>query len=126
MDRKFAAFVETLAPKLTQLLEMPPLRYGQLPIDMPVSGVCLFSEGNTHLYVRRSNTLRGRHGRHCRPGATHRQAAFAFQLARHQTGVKEASYKPGAGSRAGLMELPEFNAAFVCLRSNEVRLHGTV
>jgi hypothetical protein len=126
MDRKFAAFVETLAPKLTQLLEMPPLRYGQLPIDMPVSGVYLFSEGNTHLYVRRSNTLRGRHGRHCRPGATHRQAAFAFQLARHQTGVKEASYKPGAGSRAGLMELPEFNAAFVCLRSNEVRLHGTV
>jgi hypothetical protein len=117
MDRKFAAFVETLAPKLTQLLEMPPLRYGQLPIDMPVSGVYLFSEGNTHLYVRRSNTLRGRHGRHCRPGATHRQAAFAFQLARHQTGVKEASYKPGAGSRAGLMELPEFNAAFVSAKA---------
>jgi hypothetical protein len=53
----------------------------------------------------------------CRPGATHRQAAFAFQLARLQTGLKDASYKPGAGSRAGLMELPEFAAAFVSAKA---------
>jgi hypothetical protein len=117
MDQKFAAFVETLAPKLAQLLEMPYLRYGELPADMPLSGVYLFSEGGTYLYAGRSNNLRSRHGRHCRPGATYRQAAFAFQLARHQTGLKVPSYKPGSGSRAGLMELPEFAAAFVSAKA---------
>jgi hypothetical protein len=35
MDKKFAAFVDTLAPKLTQLLEMPPLKYWDLPLDIP-------------------------------------------------------------------------------------------
>ena len=57
---------------------MPPLHYGELPLDMPLSGVYLFSEGGTHLYVGRSNNLRSRHGRHCGPGATHRQAASPF------------------------------------------------
>ena len=117
MDQKFAAFVETLTPKLTQLLTMTPLRYGELPRDMPLSGVYVFSEGGTHLYVGRSNNLRSRHGRHCRPGATHRQAAFAFQLARHQTGLKAASYKPGSGSRAGLIEQPAFLEAFVSAKA---------
>jgi hypothetical protein len=91
MDVEFAAFVETLTPKLTQHLEMSPLRYGEPPADMPLSGVHLFSEGGTYFYVGRSNSLRGRHGRRCRQGATYRQAAFAFQLARHQTGSKVAS-----------------------------------
>lgn len=117
MDHKFAAFVERLAPKLTELLAMSPIKYGHLPLDMPMSGVYLFSEGENNLYVGRSNNLRGRHGRHCRPGATHRQAAFAFQLARHQTGMKIASYKPGSGSRAGLMELPEFKDAFISAKA---------
>jgi hypothetical protein len=120
MDQKFAAFVETLAPKLTQLLAMPPLHYSELPVQMPLSGVYLFSEGQKHLYVGRSNDLRSRYGRHCRPGATHRQAAFAFQLARHQTGMTVASYKPGSGSREGLMEQPEFLEAFV---SAKARIH---
>jgi hypothetical protein len=61
-----------------QLLAMKPLPYGALPRSMPTSGVYLFTENGKHLYVGRSNALRGRHGRHCRPGATHRQAAFAF------------------------------------------------
>jgi hypothetical protein len=112
MDKKFAAFVETLAPKLTQLLEMSPLKHGELPLDMPLSGVYWFSEGQTHLYVGRSNNLRSRYGRHCSPGATHRQAAFAFPLARRQTGMLEASYMPGSESREGLLELPEFKQAF--------------
>jgi hypothetical protein len=57
MDKKFAAFVETLAPKLTLLLAMPTLKYGALPLDMPLCGVYLFSEGTRHLYVGRSNNL---------------------------------------------------------------------
>ncbi|SHK53744.1 hypothetical protein SAMN05444159_3517 [Bradyrhizobium lablabi] len=112
MDPKFARFVESLAPKLADLLVRPPVKAGALPRDMPMSGVYLFSEGTKHLCVGRSNTLRKRHGRHCLPGATYKQAAFAFQLAREATGSITASYRPGAASRAGLMEVPAFRDAF--------------
>ena len=47
----------------------------------------------------RSNGLGGRYGRHCRPGATYRQAAFAFQLAREATGHTKATYRAGPGRR---------------------------
>lgn len=82
MDLKFAALVETLAPKLERLLAMHPLANGALHKHMPQSGIYLFTEAGRHLYVGRSNVRRARYGRHCRPGATERQAAFAFQLAR--------------------------------------------
>lgn len=116
MDKKFAALVETLAPKLDQLLAMVPLQSGTLPRDMPASGIYLFSENGRHLYVGRSNVLRKRYGRHCRPGATHRSAAFAFQLARHATGKLIATYRAGEGSRAGLMLDPQFAAAFTAAK----------
>jgi hypothetical protein len=112
MDARFAAMVETLAPKLDCLLAMSPLTNGALPRDMPRSGVYLFTEAGRHLYVGRSNSLRGRYGRHCRLGATHRQAAFAFQLAREATGKTAASYRPGEGSRTGLMLDTAFAQAF--------------
>jgi hypothetical protein len=116
MDRKFAVLIETLEPKLERLLASPAVRYGSLPRDMPASGVYLFTENGKHLYVGRSNVLRKRHGRHCLPGATHRQAAFAFQLAREATGRTTASYKSGEGSLAGLMLDPAFAAAFIAAK----------
>jgi hypothetical protein len=122
MDPKFAALVETLAPKLERLLAMPPLAYGALPRAMPRSGVYLFTEAGRHLYVGRSNGLRGRYGRHCRPGATYRQAAFAFQLARQATGRTQAAYRAGAGSRAGLMGDPAFAAAFTAAKERIRRM----
>jgi hypothetical protein len=117
MDPKFATLVETLAPKLERLVTMPPLADGALPRDMPRSGVYLFTEAGRHLYVGRSNVLRGRHGLHCRPGATHRQAAFAFQLAREATGRTAVTYRAGDGSRAGLMLDPAFVAAFMAAKA---------
>jgi hypothetical protein len=117
MDSKFADLVETLAPKLGELLAMNPLRHGQLPMNMPKSGVYLFSESGQPMYVGRSNDLRARYGRHCRPGATHRQAAFAFQLARKATGRTLAAYRAGEGSRAGLMLDPKFAAAFTAAKA---------
>jgi hypothetical protein len=90
---------------------MPPCQAGTLPKVMPKQGVYLFSEGGQHLYVGRSNNIRGRYGRHCNPGATHRMAAFAFKLAREATGKMTASYKVGEDSRSGLMLNPEFLAA---------------
>jgi hypothetical protein len=75
LDRKFAALVDKLEPKLQSLLGMPLLTNGNLPRDMPRSGVYLFTECGRHLYVGRSNDLRSRYARHCRPGATHHRHA---------------------------------------------------
>src|SRR3954469_10884948 len=108
MDPRFAVLIDTLPAQLERLISMSPLRSGALPRDMPISGVYLFSENGKYMYVGRSNVLRKRHGRHCRPGATYKQAAFAFQLAREATGRTKASYRQGAESRKGLMEDPLF------------------
>jgi hypothetical protein len=116
MDARFAAMVETLAPKLDRLRAMSPLTNGKLPLNMPKSGVYLFTEFGRHLYVGRSNLLRARYGRHCRAGATYRQTAFAFQLAREATGRTAASYRPGEDSRAGLMLDPVFAQAFAAAK----------
>jgi hypothetical protein len=114
LDRhqKFADLVKTLAPKFEQLLACPPLPHRKLPSTMPKSGVYLFTESGQPMYVGRSNVLRQRYGRHCRPGATYRQAAFAFQLAREQTDHRKAAYKAGENSRKGLMGNKAFAAAF--------------
>src|SRR5690242_4303450 len=116
MDAGFATLVEGLHGKLDRLLAMAPLKYGGLPKDMPLSGVYLFSETGVPLYVGRSNCMRARHGRHCKPGATHKQAAFAFQLARQATGRFKPSYRPGEDSRAGLMQDPVFVGAFTAAK----------
>jgi hypothetical protein len=112
MHPTFTKLLEGLHPKYEQLMAMSPCRAGKLPKDMPKQGVYLFSEGGVHLYVGRSNKIRARYGRHCNPGATHKMAAFAFKLAREATGKTTASYKPGDDSRKGLMQNPEFSAAF--------------
>jgi predicted GIY-YIG superfamily endonuclease len=108
MDIQFARLVETLAPKLEQLVTMKPLQYGRLPLNMPEKGVYLFSDGRKHLYIGRSNVLRKRYYRHfqSRYGAT-----FAFLLARKETGRLLRSYKKGDDSREGLMADPTFSAA---------------
>ena len=113
MDPRFSGLVETQAPKLEQLLAMPPMQYGQLPVRMPEKGVYLFSAGRKHLYIGRSNVLRKRFYRHfqSRHGAT-----FAFLLARKETGRIERSYKRGENSREGLMKDPAFNSAFLAAK----------
>ena len=54
--------------------------------------------------------------RHGSPGATHKQAAFAFRLAREATGNLKATYKT-EGSRDRLIEDPEFKAAFTSAKA---------
>jgi hypothetical protein len=92
-------------------MAMNPMKIRELPKDCPSSGIYLLSECDQHLYVGRSNGIRGRLGRHSRPGATHRMAAFAFRLAREATGFLQPTYAK-VGSRAQLMESPEFKMAF--------------
>jgi len=113
MDAKFVAHVESLRPKLHDLLAMESVSPSRLPRDMPRAGVYLLSENGRNLYVGRSNHIRSRIGRHCRPGATHRMVAFAFRLAREATGNERATYKKGQGSRDALMQDTKFVAAFI-------------
>ncbi len=112
IDAAFLAHVEALRPKLEHLLAMAPVKPTSLPKRMPAAGVYLLSEAGRPLYVGRSNRIRHRIGRHCRPGATHRMAAFAFRLAREATGNLAATYRKGAASRAGLMGNEAFVNAF--------------
>lgn len=78
---------------------------------MPESGIYVLSENGSHLYVGRSRNIRRRLGRHSRPGATHRMAAFAFRLAREATGQLRPTYR-SQGSRIALMSEGAFQAAF--------------
>jgi hypothetical protein len=122
MNQRFVALLEDLQPKLDALLAMSPLQFGELPKVMPSCGVYLFTENGRHLYVGRSNGMRARYGRHCRPGATRRQASFAFLLAREATGRMEASYRKGEDSRAGLMLDPVFSVAFTVAKERIRRM----
>ncbi len=112
MDEVFQTHVASLRASLKRLLAMQAVSPGALPSSVPKAGVYLLSEGGRHLYVGRSNDIRGRIGRHCRLRATHRMAAFAFRLAREASGKTRASYKKGDDSRSGLVLNPAFLAAF--------------
>src|SRR5690606_13736716 len=116
MHEVFRQHVEVLPPTLDRLLSMPPVTCLALPKAMPQRGVYLFCEGDRSLYVGRSNRLRQRVRNHGNPAATHRQAAFAFKLAREATGKAKATYKP-EGSRKHLMLDPLFVAAFTAAKA---------
>mgnify|MGYP000847637451 CR=1 FL=1 len=121
----FVPYIDQAYDKVNYLLEMQPVTCASLPKQMPKAGIYLLSEGERHWYVGRSNNIRGRLARHSRAGATHRMAAFAFRLARQQTGNLKAAYKAGAGSRDGLMKealfLDAFSRAKERIRAMDVR-----
>jgi hypothetical protein len=112
MNADFQRFVESLEPKFRALMEMTPVRYPSLPRQMPERGIYLFSEGERHLYVGRTNRLRQRLAGHCRPSSTHFSATFAFRVAREETGLLKATYMP-TGSRPALVADSKFGPAFV-------------
>jgi hypothetical protein len=111
MNRDFASLIESLEPSFQSLVTMPPLRFTQLPSNVPTRGIYLFSEGNRHLYVGRTNGIKKRLQNHCRPSGTHFTATFAFRIAREDTGQLKASYK-AAGSRSELCANAVFGPAF--------------
>lgn len=75
------------------------------------------SWGGRDLYVGRTNDIRGRYGRHCNGGATHRMASFAFRLAREATGRVKPTYRAGEGSRQALMDDPTCASAFAAAKA---------
>ena len=117
MDQKFAALVETLVPKLDQLLKMGARRPMTSSLGACRGAACISSRRLGGICMSgRSNSLRSRYGRHCLPHATYQQAAFALLLAREATGRTNASYQARADSRPGLMLDPVFAAAFVAAK----------
>lgn len=82
MHARFEKAVAQLDPLFRSLLAAKRYKPLSLPPRIPQSGIYLFSEGRRPLYVGRSTRIRKRLGNHCRPGATHKMAAFAFGLAR--------------------------------------------
>ena len=112
MPPPFAAVAEALHPSFERLMAQEPRSPDQPWPREKVRGVYLFSERGRHLYVGRTNDVRGRYGRHCLPGAHHGMAAFAFRLAREATGQLKATYSAGEGSRKALAVDPVFKAEF--------------
>lgn len=121
MDPAFKAVVETLEPSLARLIGMPPVRYADLPREVPKRGIYLFSEGDKHLYVGRTNRIRKRLQNHCRPSGTHFTATFAFRIARTETGMLKASYAK-AGSRDQLCLDSTFGPAFIAAKTRVAKM----
>jgi len=112
----FTHVVESLQPSFERLITQKPRKSTKIPAGLANAGVYLFTEGDRHLYVGRSNNLRRRMQRHGSAGATHKQAAFAFRLARESTGFLKATYKT-EGSRDQLIQDPVFAAAFTAAKA---------
>jgi hypothetical protein len=119
MDPAFSSVFAGIADGCESLVAQAPVSAGRLPAAMPQSGVYLFSEGPRHLFAGRTSDLRGCYARHCSPGATYRMAGFAFRLAREATGRLRPSSQ--LGSRRGLIDDPEFAAAFL---TSKVRIRA--
>lgn len=111
MDPEFKSLVDSLEPKHRSLVGMAPVKYGTLPREIPIRGIYLFSEGNNHLYVGRTNRMRHRLRGHCTPSGSHFTATFAFRIARLDTGLTKPSYSK-SGSRAELLKNLAFKSAF--------------
>ena len=111
MNRRFQRSIEALDASLKELKTRAAVSIPSLPPVMPKSGVYLFTEDKKHLYVGRSNDLKGRIRRHARPSSRQSSATFAFKLAREATGETTASYNK-KGSREALMKKPAFRRAF--------------
>jgi hypothetical protein len=112
MNETFRQHVEALHPAYERLIASAPFKFADLSGQrVPDRGVYLLTEADRHLYVGRSDSIRKRLQNHCRAGATHLQAAFAFRLAREASGMLKATYKP-EGSRAHLMTQDHFRATF--------------
>ncbi|GMN03724.1 hypothetical protein [Erythrobacter sp. MTPC3] len=111
MNKRFLDVISNFEDKLSRLMACDPMKFGELPLDMPKCGVYLFSDGDRSLYVGRSNRLRERYFLHCCPGSRQNQASFAYKLAREDLGIGPPSYLPGSG-RAVLAASEDFQVSF--------------
>lgn len=93
------------------LVNASPFKCAKAPVSLAGKpGIYLFSESGRPLYIGRTDNLRKRLANHRH--RSHNTATFAFLLARHETGKRDATYQP-SGSRADLLKNdPTFSAVF--------------
>lgn len=113
-DPAFWQIVSQLPRKHEALLACKRHKFGELSTSMPMSGVYLFSEGDTPFYVGRSNRLRARYMLHCRPGSRQNQSSFAFKLACEALDTFNVHGR--AMTRLKRSALPEFEVAFAAAK----------
>ncbi len=106
---KFTQAITDVEKKYETLLKSPKYPMSTLPKEMPIAGIYILSENGSTLYVGRTNDLRRRLNQHrCNGG---NKAAFAFLLAREETGNRKATYRK-EGSRKDLLNQPAFRSVF--------------
>jgi hypothetical protein len=84
MNETFGEHIERMPAYMEKLLASDLLTRDQLAC-VPQSGIYVFYENGSAVYVGRSNTMRSRLQAHSRPSSGHGSATFAFLLAlRHR------------------------------------------
>ena len=88
MNSNFANAMASLHPLFLQLTQSSRVEIAKFKTKPKRAGVYLFSEPqNGPLYIGRSNNIRGRYGRHCNPGATHRNVSAVHSRPRQACSV---------------------------------------
>jgi predicted GIY-YIG superfamily endonuclease len=110
LNKKFTEYVAALHLLTEGLRNSVPLTPDQIAcLNSP--GLYSFSENGKVLYIGRTKNFRKRHKNHCDVKSGENTAAFAFLLARQETGNVKAAYSK-VGGRKALMKDPAFNMAF--------------
>ena len=111
MKEQFREMLAEVERKYDTLMKSIPFKCATVPTAFSGQpGVYMFLENGLPLYIGRTNDLRQRLISHRH--RSHYTATFAFLLARHETGIRKASYQ-SSGSRADLLKTnPDFCAAF--------------
>jgi hypothetical protein len=119
MDPRFAAEFESLHGSYESLIgQAPRVREARWPREK-LAGIYLFSEGDRHLYVGRSNNIRQRYSGHWGAGAI---GSFAMKLAREITN-RPATYRAGPGSQKDLLADPAFRHVFAQQKARISDMH---
>jgi len=122
MNPAFRVHIEALEPSFQRLVEMAPVPMAGLPRSIPARGIYLLSEQGANLYVGRSNRMPDRLRSHARTNAGHNETTFAMRIARTDTGLLRASYRP-EGSRNALVKDTVFGPAFVAAKARVARMN---
>ena len=124
LHQLFKTHLADLEAKRRALVSMEPVTRDSLPRMTPERGVYMLSEAGRHLYVGRSDGIRGRIARHCRPSSKHNMASFAFRLAKETAGVGPATYRKGQSRGDVAIQgafATEFSAAKLRIRAMQLR-----
>ena len=86
MQEPLGVYIAGLHPTFERLVNMTPVKIGDLRQPLPDKCVYLFSERGRALYVGRTNHFRRQMRQHSIEASKQNQAVFAFRLARRKTG----------------------------------------